>query len=114
MRFKQRCSVQGPTQYQCLAPPLEDAEELKQGAKVAKYEGEIEAGRMTKPLHQSHCTARRSTWQGKWWTSKDLEYPARPCLEKRIKEKQQGARHAESFPKGVQVETPRIGMFLTS
>ena len=64
---------------------------------VSKYEGEIEARRMTKPLQQSDFLVMRSAWQAKWWVLEDVECPARSYLEKRIEEMEQGEMRAESL-----------------
>jgi hypothetical protein len=53
-------------------------------SKAAEVEGELEAQRLTKPLHVSDYTAMRAAFEQRWWVLEDKQVPSRSYLEKKL------------------------------
>ena len=68
---------------------------LTRTTEVARFEGELEARQLTKPLPNTEYTAMRVAFEARWWRLEESEVPARTYLERRLEELEKGDMRAE-------------------
>jgi hypothetical protein len=64
---------------------------------ASKYEGEMSARQMPKPLARPEYLAMKEAWEKKWWKLEEVDTPSRQFVEKRAEELENGEMRAEQL-----------------